>query len=182
MQDFISHPNNKEKIDRIKLALTHLEAADIAGEEIEIDPRSGYVEPFYGLGDYHTWGDLGWLQDWYIRPVFNKKVKSLLDYSSIRQSNKFKYRRRGSLGKLFKPQLDEDYALFEPPIFSHIESKGWRDYVWTYILLRRKERYFGYPDVITPSDKDVEDLLIQACKFTITKPTGVLYLSSQSSV
>ena len=57
MQDYTSHPRNKEKIDRIKLALTHLEAADITGEEIEIDPRSGYVEPFYGLGDYHTWGD-----------------------------------------------------------------------------------------------------------------------------
>ena len=88
------------KIDRIKLALTHLEACDIAREEIEVDTLSGYVEPFFGLGNYHSWGDLGWLQDWYIRPVF-KKTKSLLDYSSIRQSNTFKYRRRGSLGKLF---------------------------------------------------------------------------------
>ena len=106
-----------------------------------------------------------------------KKAKSLLDYSSIRQSNTFKYRSRGSLGKLFQPQLEEDYASYLPPIFSHIESKGWRDYIWTYLLLRRKERILGYPDVITPSDKDVEDLLIQACKFTVTKPTGVLYLS-----
>jgi hypothetical protein len=174
MQDYISDPKNKLKIDRIKLALTHLEASDIAKEEIEIDTLCGYVEPFYGLGNYHTWGDLGWLQDWYIRPVFNKKAKSLLDYSSIRQSRTFKYRRRGSLGKLYTAQLDRDYALFDPPIFSHIESKGWRDYIWTYLLLRRRERLFGYPDVITPSDKDVEDLLIQASKFTITKPTGVL--------
>ena len=174
MQDYISDPRNKEKICRIKLALTHLEACDIAGEEIEIDTLSGYVEPFFGLGDYRTWGDLGWLQDWYIRPVF-KKTKNLLDYSSIRQSSTYKYRRRGSLGKLYQPQLDRDYALFGPPIFSHIESKGWRDYIWTYLLLRRRERHFGYPNVITPSDKDVEDLLIQACKFTITKPTGVLY-------
>ena len=166
MQSYISDPRNKEKIDRIELALTHLEATDIAGEEIEV-----------GLGSYQSWGNLGWLQDWYIRPVFKKKTKSLLDYSSIRQSNTFKYRRRGSLGKLFQPQLEGDYALFEPPIFSHIESKGWRDYIWTYLLLRRKERLFGYPDVITPSDKDVEDLLIQACKLTVTKPTGVLYLS-----
>jgi hypothetical protein len=45
MQDYISDPRNKEKIGRIKLALTHLEAADIAGEEIEVEPRSGYVEP-----------------------------------------------------------------------------------------------------------------------------------------
>jgi hypothetical protein len=174
MQDYISDPRNKEKICRIKLALTHLEACDIAGEEIEIDTLSGYVEPFFGLGDYRTWGDLGWLQDWYIRPVF-KKTKSLLDYSSIRQSSTYKYRRRGSLGKLYQPQLDRDYALFGPPIFSHIESKGWRDYIWTYLLLRRRERYFGYPGVTSPSDKDVEDLLIQACKFTITRPTGVLY-------
>ena len=176
MQDYISDPRNKEKIDRIKLALTHLEASDIAKEEIEIDTLCGYVEPFYDLGNYHTWGDLGWLQDWYIRPVF-KKVKSLLDYSSIRQSNTYKYRRRGSLGKLFRPQLEEDYSLFEPPIFSHIESKVWRDYIWTYLLLRRKERVLGYPDVILASDQDVEDLLIQACKFTVTKPTGVLYIA-----
>ena len=80
------------------------------------------------------------------------------------------------MGKLFTVQLDADYSLFEPPIFSHIESKGWRDYIRTYLLLRRRERFFGYPDVITPSDKDVEDLLIQAGKFTITKPSGVLYL------
>ncbi len=165
------------KINRIKLALTHLEASDIAGEEIEdLDTASGYVEPFFGLSNYQSWGDLGWLQDWYIRPVF-KKTKSLLDYSSIRQSNTYKYRRRGSLGKLFRPQLDEGYSLFEPPIISHIESKVWRDYIWTYLLLRRKERVFGYPDVILASDKDVEDLLIQACKFTITKPTGTLYLA-----
>ena len=109
--------------------------------------------------------------------MFKKKAKSLLDYSSIRQSNTYKYRRRGSLGKLFTVQLDEDYSLFAPPIFSHIESKGWRDYIWTYLLLRRRERLFGYPDVITPSDKDVEDLLIQASKFTITKPSGILYLA-----
>ena len=178
MQDYILDPRNNLKINRIKLALTHLEASDIAGEEIEdLDTASGYVEPFFGLGNHHSWGDLGWLQDWYIRPVF-KKAKSLLDYSSIRQSNTFKYRRRGSLGKLFRPQLDEDYSLFEPPIFSHIESKVWRDYIWTYLLLRRKERYFGYPDVILASDQDVEDLLIQACKFTVTKPTGVLYLAN----
>ncbi len=176
MQDYISNPRNKLKIDRIKLSLTHLEVCDIAREEIEVDTLSGYVEPFFGLGNYHSWGDLGWLQDWYIGPVF-KKAKSLLDYSSIRQSNTYKYRRRGSLGKLFQPQLEGDYALFELPIFSHIESKGWRDYIWTYLLLRRKERLFGYPDAITPSDKDVEDLLIQACKFTVTKPTGILYLS-----
>ena len=165
------------KIDRIKLALTHLEASDIAKEEFDLDTLSGYVEPFFGLGSYQSWGDLGWLQDWYIRPVFKKKTKSLLDYSSIRQSNTFKYRRRDPLGKLFRPQLDEDYSLFEPPIFSHIESKVWRDYIWTYLLLRRKERVLGYPDVILASDQDVEDLLIQACKFTATKPTGVLYLS-----
>ena len=47
------------------------------------------------------------------------------------------------------------------------------------ILLRRKERVLGYPDVILASDKDVEDLLIQACKFTVTKPTGTLYLARQ---
>ena len=75
MQDYISDPRNNLKINRIKLALTHLEASDIAGEEIEVDTLSGYVEPFFGLGDYHSWGDLGWLQDWYIRPVF-KKAKS----------------------------------------------------------------------------------------------------------
>jgi hypothetical protein len=178
MQDYILDPRNNLKINRIKLALTHLEASDIAGEEIEdLDTASGYVEPFFGLGSYQSWGDLGWLQDWYIRPVF-KKVKSLLDYSSIRQSNTYKYRRRGSLGKLFRPQLEEDYSLFEPPIFSHIESKVWRDYIWTYLLLRRKERVLGYPDVILASDQDVEDLLIQACKFTVTKPTGVLYISN----
>ena len=178
MQDYILDPRNNLKINRIKLALTHLEASDIAGEEIEdLDTASGYVEPFFGLGSYQSWGDLGWLQDWYIRPVF-KKAKSLLDYSGVRQSNTFKYRRRGSLGKLFRPQLDEDYSLFEPPIFSHIESKVWRDYIWSYILLRRKERDLGYPDVILASDKDVEDLLIQACKFTVTKPTGVLCIAN----
>ena len=179
MQDYILDPRNNLKINRIKLALTHLEASDIAGEEIEdLDTPSGYVEPFFGLSTYQSWGDLGWLQDWYIRPVF-KKAKSLLDYSSIRQSNTFKYRRRGPLGKLFRPQLDEDYSLFEPPIFSHIENKVWRDYIWSYILLRRRERVLGYPDVILACDKDVEDLLIQACKFTVTKPTGTLYLARQ---
>ncbi len=50
MQDYISDPRNNLKINRIKLALTHLEACDIAGEEIEdLNTASGYVEPFFGL-------------------------------------------------------------------------------------------------------------------------------------
>ena len=44
MQDYILDPRNNLKINRIKLALTHLEASDIAGEEIEdLDTASGYV-------------------------------------------------------------------------------------------------------------------------------------------
>ena len=49
MQDYILDPRNKLKIDRIKLALTHLEASDIAKEEFDLDRLSGYVEPFFGL-------------------------------------------------------------------------------------------------------------------------------------
>jgi hypothetical protein len=45
MQDYISDPKNKERICRIKLALTHLEAANVAGEEIDVDSLNGYVEP-----------------------------------------------------------------------------------------------------------------------------------------
>ncbi len=43
MQDYISDPRNKEKISRIKLALTYLEAADVAGQEIEVDSLNGCV-------------------------------------------------------------------------------------------------------------------------------------------
>ncbi len=56
MQDYISDPRNNLKINRIKLALTHLEASDVAGEEIEVDTLSGYVEPFFGLGNYQLVG------------------------------------------------------------------------------------------------------------------------------
>ncbi len=87
MQDFILDPRNKERVeDRFKLALLKLERLDIEGEDLEV-PVGGYVEPCFDQGqDWQLWGTLGWIQDWFVRPVKNKKKVNLINYSNIRQS------------------------------------------------------------------------------------------------
>ena len=170
MQNYISHNDNKERIERLKQALVNLEAWAIV-EASERIPTTGFVEPYFGLSYKTLWGSLGWLSSWFIRPIF-KKVKSLLDYSLIRQSNRYKYRRRGSLGKLFALQTNQDYALFLPSV-SHIETKSWDDYIRVYLQRREANRSvveINPKSIARPTDKELEDLLLLASRFTLSKP------------
>ncbi len=59
--------------DRFKLALLNLERLDIEGEDLEV-PIGGYIEPCFNQDqDWQLWGTLGWIQDWFVRPVQKKK-------------------------------------------------------------------------------------------------------------
>ncbi len=152
MQDFILDLRNKERVDRFKLALLNLERLDIEGEDLEV-PIGGYVEPCFNQDQgWQLWGTLGWIQDWFIRPVQNKKQDwfvtsvhkkkkvNLLDYSNIRQSTLRKYTRRTPLSRLFHLQHARDFALCDFHIYEpfRVEREAWHEYIKDYLAKRMK--------------------------------------------
>ena len=185
MQDFILDLRNKERVDRFKLALLNLERLDIEGEDLEI-PIGGYVEPCFNQDqDWQLWGTLGWIQDWFIRPVQNKKQDwfvtsvhkkkkvNLLDYSNIRQGTLRKYTRRTPLSRLFHLQDARDFALCDFHIYEpfRVEREAWHEYIKDYLAKRRDRRLRGYPNCIYPTNKEVIDLLLKASTYTRSIPS-----------
>ena len=179
MQDFISDPKNKERVDRFKLALLNLERLDIEGEDLEV-PIGGYVEPCFDQGqDWQLWGTLGWIQDWFVRPVPAKKRVNLITYSNIVQSTRRKYTRRTPLSRLFKLQHARDYALCDFHIYEpfRVEREVWHEYIKDYITKRRVRRLSGYPNCIYPTDREVVELLLRASTSTLSKPSYPLLVT-----
>jgi hypothetical protein len=185
MQDFILDLRNKERVDRFKLALLNLERLDIEGEDLEV-PIGGYVEPCFNQDqDWQLWGTLGWIQDWFVRPVQNKKQDwfvtsvhkkkkvNLLDYSNIRQSTLRKYTRRTPLSRLFHLQDARDFALCDFHIYEpfRVEREAWHEYIKDYLAKRRDRRLRGYPNCIYPTNKEVIDLLLKASTYTRSIPS-----------
>ncbi len=135
MQDFIVDPRNKERVDRFKLALLNLERLAREGEDLEV-PVGGYVEPCFDQGqDWQLWGTLGWIQDWFVRPVQKKKKVNLINYSNLLQSTTRKYTRRTPLSRLFKLQHARDYALCDFHIYEpfRVEREAWHEYIKNFL-------------------------------------------------
>ncbi len=173
MQDFILDLRNKERVDRFKLALLNLERLDIEGEELEV-PIGGYVEPCFNQDqDWQLWGTLGWIQDWFVRPVQKKKRVNLIHYSNVQQSTKRKYTRRTPLSRLFKLQHARDYALCDFHIYEpfRVEREAWHEYIEDYLAKRRDRRHRGYPNCIYPTNREVIDLLLKASTYTRSIPS-----------
>jgi hypothetical protein len=183
MQDFILDLRNKERVDRFKLALLNFERLDIEGEDLEI-PIGGYVEPCFNQDqDWQLWGTLGWIQDWFIRPVQKKKKVNFINYSNIQQSTKRKYTRRTPLSQLFHLQHARDYALSDFHIYEpfRVECEAWHEHIKDYLAKRRDRRLRGYPNCIYPTNKEVIDLLLKASTYTRSIPSYPLLTVLDSS-
>ncbi len=61
-----------------------------------------------------------------------------------------------------------DFDAYEP---YRVKQEAWHEYVKDYLAKRRVERSRGYPDCIYPSDQDVEEVLLKAATFTLSRPS-----------
>jgi hypothetical protein len=104
MQDYILA--HTQRIDKFKLALWNLIQWDQAGLGIQLCiPDNGTVEP-YGSEDPDEVGSLGWVHDWYMRPV---GVKGFYKYNLQRRKEVSKHTRRKKLAVLYTIEEADDY-------------------------------------------------------------------------
>ncbi len=112
-------------------------------------------------------------QDWFVRPVKNKKKVNLINYSNIRQSTTRKCTRRTPLSRLFKLQHARDHALCDFLIYEpfRVEREAWHEYIKNFLAKRRDRRHRGYPNCIYPTNKEVIELLLKASTFPRSIPS-----------
>jgi hypothetical protein len=159
MQSYISYNHRNE----FKVALVYLEQWEVLGSDYWVT-NDGYCDsPYLGLT---AEGSLGFTADWFIRP---RKGKNLLRL--FRDKCLSKSRRHSSLKKLFyfkRRETDRDTRVAAITD----RSKRWFVYLSDYLAKKRAERGLEPPEsrdyVRCPTDKEVEDILVQLATFTST--------------
>jgi hypothetical protein len=157
MQNYISYNHRNE----FKVGLVYLEQWEVLGSDYWV-LCDGYCDsPYLGLT---AEGSFGFTADWFIRP---RKGKNLLKL--VRDKCLPKSRRHSSLKKIFyfeRREADRDAraaAITD-------KSKRWCAYLSDYLAKKRAERGLEPLEsrdyVRCPTDKEVEDILVQLATFT----------------
>ena len=151
-----------DRIIKVKIALYNLDLWQIANRPFVI-PASGFVEAVDG--NPTSWGSLGFVQAWEIRPIKSELFKRV----SLRLKSQDTLKRKGRLEDLYtldyNTELDSELKELE-----ECESKwGWNLLVRDYLQARQAYRdtigegKLGYlkPCPYFPEDKDIIDLLLR---------------------
>ena len=154
--------SESDRIIKVKIALYNLDLWQIANRPFVI-PASGFVEA--EDGNPTSWGSLGFVQAWEIRPIKSELYKRV----SLRLKSQDILKRKGRLEDLYtldyNTELDSQLKELE-----ECESKwGWNLLVRDYLQARQAYRdtigegKLGYlkPCPYFPEDKDIIDLLLR---------------------
>jgi hypothetical protein len=159
MQNCISYNHRNE----FKVALVYLEQWEVLGSDYWVY-HDGYCDsPYLGLT---AEGSLGFTADWFIKPRKGKKLLRLVRDKCISKSG-----RRSSLKKLFYFERREADSDTRAAVVKD-KSRRWLVYLSDYLARKRIERGLEPPEsrdyVRCPTDKEVEDILIQLATFRST--------------
>ena len=154
--------SESDRIIKVKIALYNLDLWQIANRPFVV-PASGFVEA--EDGNPTSWGSLGFVQAWEIRPIKSELFKRV----SLRLKSQDTLKRKGRLEDLYtldyNTELDSQLKELE-----ECESKwGWNLLVRDYLQARQAYRdtigegKLGYlkPCPYFPEDKDIIDLLLR---------------------
>ena len=160
MQEFVL--TNLDRITRVKFALYNLDEWQITRGPLDI-PFSGFVKA--EDGNPTSWGSLGFVQAWELRPVKSALFKRV----KLRLRSQDTLRRKGRLEDLYtldyNTELDSNLKELE-----ECDSKwGWNLLVRDYLQARQAYRdsigegKLGWlkPCAYFPEDKEVIDLLLR---------------------
>ena len=156
-------------IESFKLALFHLEGFDILGCEWSIDQKNRVQ---CSTVNADCWGDLGFVEDWYIerivpdkdewspslsttRSVYSKRKKALKSFYSI--GHRTKTRSRSVTGS----KLPKRRRIFT--------VSPWKRFIESYLSDRRKKRLLTGDNIrYQPTDNDIESILIVSAPFVLS--------------
>ena len=160
MQNCISYNHRNE----FKVALVYLEQWEVLGSDYWVY-HDGYCDsPYLGLT---AEGSLGFTADWFIKPRKGKKLLRLVRDKCISKSG-----RRSSLKKLFHFERREADSDTRAAAITD-KSKRWSAFLPDYLAKKRVERGLEPPEsrdyVRCPTDREVEDILIQVATFSSPK-------------
>ena len=151
-----------DRIIKVKIALYNLDLWQIANRPFVI-PASGFVEA--EDGNPTSWGSLGFVQAWEIRPIKTEVFKRV----TLRLNSQDTLRRKGRLEDLYT--LDYNTELDSELKRSEVcgSKWGWNLLVSDYLQARQAYRdtigegKLGYlkPCTYFPEDKDIIDLLLR---------------------
>ncbi len=159
MQSYISSNHKNE----FKVGLIYLEQWELLGCEHYVLYDGDCASPRI---DLTCKGSLGFIGDWFIRPIKGKNLLRL-----VRDKCLSKSRRYSSLKKLFYLEKRVTGRITRLLDIS-ANTKRWSVYLSDYLAKKRIERGLEPPEsrdyVRCPKDKKVEDILIQLATFTST--------------
>jgi hypothetical protein len=156
-------------IESFRLALYHLERFDIQGCEWSIDQKNRVQ---CSTVNADCWGDLGFVEDWYIerivpdkdewspslsttRSVYSKRKKALKSFYSI--GHRTKTRSRSVTGS----KLPKRRRIFT--------VSPWKRFIESYLSDRRKKRLLTGDNIrYQPTDNDIESILIVSAPFVLS--------------
>ena len=151
-----------DRIIKVKIALYNLDLWQIANRPFVI-PASGFVEA--EDGNPTSWGSLGFVQAWEIRPIKSELFKRV----SLRLKSQDTLKRKGRLEDLYT--LDYNTELDSELKRSEVcgSKWGWNLLIRDYLQARQAYRdtigegKLGYlkPCPYFPEDKDIIDLLLR---------------------
>ena len=154
--------NETDRIIKVKFALYNLDLWQIANRPFVI-PASGFVEA--EDGNPTSWGSLGFVQAWEIRPIKSELFKRV----SLRLKSQDTLKSKGRLEDLYT--LDYNTELDSELKRSEVcgSKWGWNLLVSDYLQARQAYRdtigegKLGYlkPCPYFPEDKDIIDLLLR---------------------
>ena len=164
MQEFVL--NNSDRITRVKIALYNLDLWQIANRPFVI-PETGFVKA--EDGNLTSWGSLGFVQAWVLRPIKSVLFKRV----NLRLQPRGTLRRKGRLEDLYTLDYDTELASSLKELGECDSKWGWnllvRDYLQTRQTYRDSigEGKLGYlkPCAYFLEDKDVIDLLLRVATF-----------------
>jgi hypothetical protein len=154
-------------IESFRLALYHLERFDIQGSEWSIDQKNRVQS---STVNSDCWGDLGFIDDWYIERVVLDKNESLSPSLSTTRSVYSKRRRTlkslYSIGHRTKSRSYCRSGSKLPKRRKLTTISPWNRYIVSYLSDRRRKRIStGDTSRYQPTNEDIESILIVSAPF-----------------
>jgi hypothetical protein len=159
-----------DHIESFRLALYYLEGFDIQGRKWSIDQRNR-VESLTGIKD--CWGDLGFIDDWYLKrvvPSKNEWSPSLSNTRSVYSKRRKPLKSFYIIGHRAKQRSHPRSGSKLPKRRKLTTVSPWNRYIVSYLRERRKSRLLrGIKYRYQPTNKDIESILLVSAPFIQSK-------------
>jgi hypothetical protein len=157
-------------IESFRLALYYLERFDIQGSEWSIDQKNRVQSSTVNAD---CWGDLGFIDDWYIErvvPSKNEWSPSLSTTRSVYSRRRRPLKSLYSMGHRTRSRSHSRSGSKLPKRRKLTTVNPWNRYIVSYLSDRRKKRLLtGTDNRYQPTNEDIESILIVSAPFVQSK-------------